>query len=180
MVEINQKLSARPVDQEGLFEFINRELVPVVEKLRLATVELGESEFVTLSASDDLDNERVLTAGTNITLTLASGTVTISATNPLKPEREVTASRDNLADDPDYTLVFNSASAITYTVNASVVPVGTIQYLCTSGAGQLTIASGTTLVTSAETLKLRRTGSGGQIHYLTSATAKLFGDLELT
>jgi hypothetical protein len=33
---INRKLSTKPVDQEYLVEFINKELVPVVERLRLA------------------------------------------------------------------------------------------------------------------------------------------------
>ncbi len=33
---INRKLSSKAVDQEYLLEFVNRELIPVVERLRLA------------------------------------------------------------------------------------------------------------------------------------------------
>ena len=37
MDEVNQKLSSRSVSKEGLMDFINRELVPTVEKMRLLT-----------------------------------------------------------------------------------------------------------------------------------------------
>lgn len=47
---INRKLSSKAVDQEYLLDFVNKELVPVVERLRLAlsallgTVKSGEGD----------------------------------------------------------------------------------------------------------------------------------------
>ncbi len=38
---VDKKLSNRSVTEEGLYDFINRELVPVVEKLRLWTEAMG-------------------------------------------------------------------------------------------------------------------------------------------
>ena len=35
MVDINQKLSSRAVSQEDVVEALNREIIPVVEKIRL-------------------------------------------------------------------------------------------------------------------------------------------------
>lgn len=87
MVEIDQKLSAREVTQEGLFSFINRELVPVVEKIRLALRDISadsapdDAGYITVAADASLPNERVLTAGANITIvdSGAGGPLTISA-----------------------------------------------------------------------------------------------------
>jgi len=55
---INRKLSTRPVDQEYLLEFVNKELVPVVERLRLAL-----SAILALSKSGEGSPEGVVTAG---------------------------------------------------------------------------------------------------------------------
>ena len=43
MVEAaNKKLTTRPVTEESMLEFVNRELVPLVEKLRLITSQILE------------------------------------------------------------------------------------------------------------------------------------------
>lgn len=92
--KINQKLSSRAVEQSTVLEVLNREIIPVVEKLRLAVDDLideiadlpdpapSDATFVTLSASASLPNERILTPGTNITITdgLAGGPATIAST----------------------------------------------------------------------------------------------------
>jgi len=36
MVDINRKLASRPVTKDDLIEFVNRELVPLVERMRIA------------------------------------------------------------------------------------------------------------------------------------------------
>lgn len=52
MVDIDRKISTRPVTEDDYLEFINKELIPVVEKLRLALVERG----VEGPASAETDN----------------------------------------------------------------------------------------------------------------------------
>jgi hypothetical protein len=81
MVEINQKLSTRPVSAEDMVEFLNRELVPVVEKIRRALVAefTLDQKFLVSEAAADLANALVLTAGTNITLTPGAGILTVAA-----------------------------------------------------------------------------------------------------
>ena len=76
--KINQKLSQRPVEDDTVLDVLNREVIPVVEKLRLAqndlidevdaipTVPPSTASYITLAATSDLPNERVLTAGTGI------------------------------------------------------------------------------------------------------------------
>lgn len=70
--KINQKLSSRAVEQSTVLEVLNREIVPVVEKIRLALDEVidelppSDASYLVLSANDRLENERILTAGTHI------------------------------------------------------------------------------------------------------------------
>lgn len=54
---INRKLSSKPVEKDYLIEFVNKELVPVVERLRLA---LGS--LLGLVKSGSGDPEGVVTA----------------------------------------------------------------------------------------------------------------------
>jgi hypothetical protein len=76
-----------------------------------------------------------------------------------------------------------SGSAVDLTVptNASVAfPVGTVIQVRQAGAGQITfVASGGVTINTAETLKLRKTGSTGALIKVATDTWDLTGDLEL-
>ncbi len=54
---INRKLSAKAVDKEYLLDFVNKELVPVVERLRLVL-----SSILALSKSGEGDPNGVVVA----------------------------------------------------------------------------------------------------------------------
>lgn len=54
---INRKLSSKAVDKDYLLEFVNRELIPVVERLRLAL-----STLLGLVKSGEGDPEGMVTA----------------------------------------------------------------------------------------------------------------------
>lgn len=175
MVEIDRKLSQRPITQEGLLDFINRELIPVVEKIRLALATVG------VTTGGDVFGPDGATAGHLASFADATGKLLAdsgytAAQLLLRPARAVTASRSSLADDPFYTLEFNSASPIVYTLAAGVTPVGCIQYGYQKGAGSVTFAT----PTSAETLVLRKVGAGVQIHHVEQDVHRLFGDVNLT
>ncbi len=55
---INRKLSSKAVEQSYLLEFVNKELVPLVERLRLA-----QSALLSLILSGEGSPEGVVTAG---------------------------------------------------------------------------------------------------------------------
>lgn len=42
---INRKLSAKPVEKDYLLDFVNKELVPVVERLRLTLAALFDIQY---------------------------------------------------------------------------------------------------------------------------------------
>lgn len=54
---INRKLSSKPVEKDYLLDFVNKELVPVVERLRLA-----QSSMFSLLKSGEGDPEGVVEA----------------------------------------------------------------------------------------------------------------------
>ncbi len=66
---INRKLSTKPVDQDYLLEFVNKELVPVVERLRLAL-----SAILALSKSGEGSPEGVVEAGVGALYQRTDGT----------------------------------------------------------------------------------------------------------
>src|SRR6187402_2811733 len=159
--QVIRRLPDKPIglpDAALIQEALDREIIPVLRDVRqrlneiiAAGVPPVQATYLLQTANALLTDALVLTAGVGITLTAGVGTLTVAA-SPLRPERVVNASRSALADDPEYTLAIDSASAITYTADPTVVPVGSVQYLYQKGAGQATIAG----TTSDETLKLRR------------------------
>lgn len=58
VAKVNKRLSSRSVEKDDVLEFINRELVPVVEKLRLWTDAM--SDFVSSGEGDPNGNGIVL------------------------------------------------------------------------------------------------------------------------
>lgn len=102
----------------------------------------------------------------------------------LRPELPVTASRSNLVTDTDFTLAFDDASPLSYTVEPDATvpqPDGVLQEIYQKGAGQLTIVQGAGVtVRTAETLRLRKAGAAAQLRKLEANTWLLAGDLELT
>lgn len=83
-----------------------------------------------------------------------------------------TASYVLVAADAGTTVIMNSASATTITVNTSLFAAGDTVYIQNLGAGVCTITAGTATVNTSATLALAQY-EGGQL-YFTSTSASLF------
>jgi hypothetical protein len=123
----------------------------------------------------------------SVELDEASGYVTVTvggSGSHLYPEMEVASSRSAELTDSNFTLGFNSASAITYTIEPKSTvnfPEGSRLHLYQKGAGQLTLVEGAGVtIRSEETFKLRRQYSGGVLTNLEGDIWLIVGSLELT
>jgi hypothetical protein len=123
----------------------------------------------------------------SVELDEASGYVTVTvggSGSHLYPELEVASSRSAALTDTGFTLGFNNASPMTFTVEPdSTVNFqnGSIIKLYQKGTGQLTIAEGSgVVVRSSQTRKLREQYAPGELIKLATNTWLLAGDLELT
>jgi hypothetical protein len=83
-----------------------------------------------------------------------------------------TASYVLVAADKGTTIVMNSASATTITVNTSLFAAGDTLRIYNIGAGTCTVTAGTATVTTSGSLALTQWG-GGTL-YFTSASASIF------
>jgi hypothetical protein len=93
--------------------------------------------------------------------------------------QDATTARTLTADDDKVNVEFTSASAVTVTVNADVLPENSITYLTQGGAGQVTVVAGAGLtIDYSDSLKTRTQESMIGLKQIQPNKFELFGDSE--
>lgn len=181
MVSIDRKLSSRAVDQENLIDFVNRELVPVVEKIRLALLDTGGDVFGPDSAAD---GNFAVFDGTTGKLIAASGLTPEGVQFPaivVIPDATLTVTADHIGK----ILECSNAAGCDITFNTGVMSAN--EWVEAFGTqGQVTFTQGTDFTIDKPPSLSRLTREAFCVARVTarvvgaSTTSILVGDLEVT